>query len=397
MGIRREEKRLRDIGVYVHIPFCARKCPYCDFNSVESPSPPERKYSECVLRELSQLIEKEGLSGAGLESVYLGGGTPSLFSAGAVARLISGITGRFTPFEDIEVTLEANPDTVTEEKLAGFRSAGVTRLSLGVQSLNDRELEALGRSHDARAAKEAFDSARRAGFENVGVDLIFGVPGQDQKSWEATLTEVIEMRPEHLSIYGLTLEEGTPMHEARTSGKIKLPADDETTEMYRSAIGLLKAAGYDHYEISNFSLPGLSSRHNMRYWQGGDYLGLGAGAHSYLDRPGWGRRWWNERKIERYMARVEETGSPEAGGEELKKEEAAAESMMLGLRTSVGVNAAAFTDRFGFPPHRALDFERFEKEGLIRYEGKGKNLSLTEKGMLFSNELFLSAVERACG
>jgi putative oxygen-independent coproporphyrinogen III oxidase len=396
VGILGKEKIEETIGVYAHIPFCVHKCRYCDFKSVAPGKKlPETRYAECVERELSSVAEKEGLSGAprNLESLYIGGGTPSLFSPSSIERIIKTILSFFPPLENTEITLEANPDTIDAARLRGYRKAGVNRLSLGFQSLIDTELKTLGRTHSAGKALRSFEAARLCGFWNVGVDLIYGVPGQSLESWVESLQKVVSLRPEHISLYNLTLEEGTPFHRSyvdeRDESRPTLPAEDEEVRMYGAAVDMLERAGYAHYEISNWSLEGFESAHNRRYWTGGDYLGLGSSAHSFLRGVGWGTRWWNEPDPYRYMTLIEEKGEAAAGSETLTREEAMTESLMLGLRMlDRGIDATAFKGLFGVYPKEAFgNWAVLKDEGLI--EERGEDLALTPEGVLLSNEVFL--------
>lgn len=385
MRVHRTEKD--SIGVYVHIPYCVSKCPYCDFRSVTG-GVREGEYAERLLEELSFFVKKEGLGNRFIESIYIGGGTPSIFSPAEIARLVSCIKKAFA-HESPEVTLEANPDTVTPEKLSGYIKGGVTRLSIGVQSFDDRVLKNIGRPHSARRAQEALIEARAAGFKNIGADLIFGLPGQTMEVWRDSLERLIDIAPEHVSIYGLTIEEGTPFHGIYGGKRDGLPSEGEETGMYGMAVELLAKGGWSHYEISNFSRPGYSSAHNSRYWSGLDYLGLGASSHSYLSSPGWGRRWWNEDSPDKYMKMVREMGEAVLGSEELTKEEAMRESLMLGLRMLfAGVRGEAFKERYGAYPKEVFgNSAGLEKDGLLR--ASGNDLFLTPDGVLFSNEVFL--------
>ncbi len=392
MGILGEEK-LRTVGVYVHCPFCVSKCPYCDFRSVVDGSIPEARYTRCLGSELAAIVEKEGLHlrGRPLESIYLGGGTPSLFSPEAIASIINPIKNTFIPMEGIEVTLEVNPESAAYSKLEAFRASGVNRLSIGVQSLDEAILAALGRSHTAVHGLDAFRAGRSAGFDNIGVDLIYGVPGQSVGIWTETLKRVVDMRPEHISAYCLTIEESTPFYQkySTAEGKGRLPGEDAEIEMYAELLRILKEAGYRHYEISNFALPGREAVHNSRYWLGGDYIGLGSSAHSYLYYPGWGRRWWNEPSPYEYMDKVEGQGAAACGSEELTRGEAASEAIIVGLRMlERGVDGAAFKKRFGIYPGEALTgVDELVARGLVRLTGT--DICLTEEGALLSNEVFL--------
>ncbi len=382
------------IGIYIHIPFCVSKCPYCNFSSTALPHPPQDRYIDCVLKELSCYLEEEGLNKRRLETLYIGGGTPSVFSPEAIARLIGSIKKPFDiPEEEtIEVTIEVNPDTAASGKLKAYRQGGVNRLSIGMQSFSDAELKSLGRTHSAKRAVDAFFEARSFGFDNIGLDLIFGLPGQSKDDWERSVIKAAALRPEHISIYGLTIEEGTPFHKI-FSNRSGLPSDEEEAVMYESAVKFLKKAGYLHYEISNFALPGKISAHNSGYWADKDYLGLGASAHSYISSPGWGRRWWNESDASVYMERVEVGGEARAGGEALKRDEAVLEALMLGLRRlDRGIDGRAFKSRFGSCPKDSFKrWGELKAEGLLK--GSGEDILLTPKGALLSNEVFLRLSE----
>lgn len=395
------------IGVYAHIPYCASKCLYCDFPSVAG-AMPEARYVVALLKELDSVNER---AGATLSSIYIGGGTPSLMTPDAVKTLVNGIKSRFVSDEKIEATIEANPDSIDKKKLDGYLEAGVNRLSIGIQSFNDSTLRAIGRRHDAAQAVNAYYAARAAGFSNIGVDLMFGIPsfgdyeGQDAAEWVETLDKALALKPEHLAIYGLTIEDGTPLHGiALTRPKIDDLADhmEAQAEMYEYAIDRLIGAGYGHYEISNFCLPGFEGRHNRNYWLGRDYIGLGAGAHSYLSpglNHGWGRRWWNTPSPDDYLGlgMIESGGSSVAGGETLTRLQAMIEAVMLGLRMlGSGIDAGVFKDRFGQWPFEALpEAAILERDGLLRFtgghlkaDGKDSNIALTQKGVLLSNEVF---------
>lgn len=398
MGVHGEEKSREGIGVYIHIPFCASKCPYCDFSSaaVQAPASIENDYADCIAKELDSFLSvgPAPLSPV-LQSIYIGGGTPSLFSPSAIGRIISAVKAAFAPASDCEVTIEANPDSLDGAKCAGYLKAGVNRLSIGVQSLNDEELKTLGRVHTAEKAVLAFKSAREAGFANIGADLIFGVPGgvpgQSIGAFSESLLKLIDLRPEHISVYGLTYEEGTPMSGVKEAGGFagRLPSDETEEAMYIFAGKMLAEAGYRHYEISNWALPGLESRHNRRYWLGGEYLGLGSGAHSYMRTPPpWGVRWWNEVPVERYSALVKEGKSARAATEMLTRSEAMVESLMLGLRMlDRGVEAGPFSNRFGLLP-----VEAFPRSAALISRNllclRGSDLLFTSRGVLLSDSVF---------
>ncbi len=395
MGILGKEKIGKTVGVYAHIPYCVSKCPYCDFKSVVSKELPEKRYAGCVLTELASVLRKDGgeLASRPLESLYIGGGTPSLFSPRTIDLLVRSIRSSFNPFKDTEITLEVNPDTADPERLRGYAGAGVNRLSIGFQSLIDSELEALGRTHSADKALKSFAAARSAGIKNIGVDLIYGVPGQSVESFTDSLQKVIDLRPEHISLYNLTLEEGTPFHRSYVMEKdpasVPLPPEEDELRMYWKAADLLGGAGYGHYEISNWALPGLRGVHNSRYWTRADYIGLGSSAHSYLSAPGWGRRWWNESGPALYMRRIDEGGEASTASETLTREEAMTEALLLGLRMlDKGIEGTRFKARFGLYPKEAFrEWAALEREGLLA--SRGVDLLLTPGGVLVSNEVFL--------
>ena len=387
-----------EIGVYAHIPWCASRCPYCDFNSRAAAEVPEKRYTDCLAEELRRAAASEGLAARRLRSLYFGGGTPTLFSPGSIGRVIEAAFEVFTPDPAAEVTVEANPGTVTVERLRELRSAGVCRLSLGVQSTLDRDLTALGRAHSAREGVEALDMARRAGFDNVGVDLIFAVPGQTLEGWKEVLDAAVVLAPEHISIYGLTIEEATPfgrLYGGRGPARPGLASEEDEARMYELALETLGRAGYVHYEVSSFALPGRESVHNSGYWLGRDYLGIGAGAHSCLSTPPWGRRTWNVKDPGDYMERTASGLGAGAGGEDLTRGEAMAETVMLGLRMcGSGVDAAAFYARYGVTLEEALGpaLAPLAAGGLVSFvpgggeTGHGR-LCLTRAGLLLADSV----------
>ncbi|MRR58558.1 MAG: radical SAM family heme chaperone HemW, partial [Deltaproteobacteria bacterium] len=273
------------LSLYIHYPFCLRKCLYCAFNSrTDSPCSAD-EYLAGLLREMalrSRMPEK----GSSAVTLYIGGGTPSLLEASQVEQLIDAAAKNYALAADAEITLECNPGTVSAAKLVAFRTAGVNRLSLGIQSFDDAFLERLGRFHTAGQAVAAFTAARDAGFDNIGIDLIHSLPGQTPAHWESELERACALHPDHLSVYGLSVEDGTPFALLEEEGKLALPDEDESACMYEKAAQLLSAGGYEQYEIANFARPGFRSRHNSGYWQRRPYLGFGAGAHAYLRLPG---------------------------------------------------------------------------------------------------------------
>lgn len=399
MQLRMREEVEESLGLYIHIPFCVSKCPYCDFNSIpiggnDSSAPGlssalEERYVSALLAEFALRLGAEYAGAGELTSIYFGGGTPSLLTSSSIERVLRFIEERVLFSDDIEITMEVNPATVGMEELSGYFSAGVNRLSIGVQSFHDADLKALGRVHDCSEALAVYGAARKAGFSNIAIDLIFGIPGQTLEGWMMNLQKAVALAPEHLSVYGLTLEEGTPMRASVESGEISLASEEESVEFFTQAQAFLAEKGYEQYEISNYALDGYRSRHNERYWRGGDWLGLGAGAHSYIKGDMWGTRSFNERDLDRYMALVEEKGSALAGSEELSREEASIEAVQLALRLvgeGGGVAREPFYERFGLWPEDTLSRDFLFSQGLLSLiDGR---IALTAKGMLLSDEVY---------
>ncbi len=329
------------LSLYVHLPWCLRKCPYCDFNShAVGEALPEAEYIEALLADLDRQVP--WIDCRSIETVFIGGGTPSLFSAPAIGRLLEGIADRVRLAADAEITLEANPGAAEAARFAGYRSAGVNRLSIGVQSLDDAALRALGRVHDAAGARRAVTLARAAGFDNLNLDLMYGLPGQEPAAAMADLDAALALAPEHLSWYQLTLEPNTLFH-ARPPA---LPDADVVGEIMDAGLERLTAAGFAHYEVSAHARPGRRARHNLNYWTFGDYLGIGAGAHGKLtDTAGRIRRYSRPRHPRTYLE------DPAAVGSEriLSPEELPLEFMMNALRLGDGVPAALFPERTGMP------------------------------------------------
>jgi oxygen-independent coproporphyrinogen-3 oxidase len=365
-----------DLGIYIHIPFCLHKCPYCDFNSIVINPLPEERYVKALLDEMRDRAGE--FKKHTVETIYLGGGTPSLFSPLSIGTILEEIENNFSLGEGIEITIEANPNTVSHVKLSAFHSLSINRLSLGVQSFRDDCLKILGRVHTAQEALSAFDQARKAGFENVGIDLIFGIPHQTLDDWEGDLVRALNLQPEHISTYQLHVEEGTPLYQSMARGELALPSEELQAEMFEATWERLDQAGYEHYEISNFARSGLRSRHNQRYWKQKEYLGIGAGAHSFLWK-GWGMRRANITNPLLYLESTERIGYEE----KLKKEEAIEEAIFLGLRQREGIDLKSFEERFGLTLYPHYPF----LEGLLKEESG--RLKLTPRGLLLSNEVFL--------
>jgi len=368
-------------ALYVHVPWCRHICPYCDFNVHAAATPPEDEYVAALVAEMEAHAPWHG---RGAKSVYVGGGTPSLFSPAAIARMLAAVGRVFGIADGAEITLEANPGTIDRGTLAGYRAAGVNRLSLGAQSFDARHLRTLGRDHGPDDTRAAVAAARGAGFANVSLDLIFAVPGETAADWERDLAATIALAPEHVSAYALTYEKRTPFHAWRASGRLRPVDDDAEATMADMAATVLPAAGFARYEISSFARPEFEARHNASYWDGSDYLGIGAGAHSFSRRPAPGRRWENERLPARYLAAVGATGTAVAAEERLTEAQARGEFCFSGLRRMVGVDADAFRDRFGVDLTAAFPHvSGLVADGLV--ERAGGRVRLTERGRRFAD------------
>jgi putative oxygen-independent coproporphyrinogen III oxidase len=371
------------LALYIHIPWCARKCPYCDFNSHEARGPvPERAYVDALLADLEQDLPR--VWGRRIESMFIGGGTPSLFSAEALERLLSGLRARLPLRLDTEITLEANPGTVERGRFAEFREAGINRLSIGVQSFDDEQLRRLGRIHDRRDAFAAAEAAHAAGLDNFNLDLMFGLPGQTVEQALADIANAIALQPAHLSYYQLTIEPNTLFHQSPPT----LPDEETTDAIQRRAQAELARHGYERYEVSAYARGETRRcRHNLNYWEFGDYLGIGAGAHGKLTDPASGRihRLWKLRHPRDYLERA---GSPAGigGDEPIHETDLPVEFLMNVLRLVEGVPAGLFPERTGLPLV-ALEpgLNRARERGLL--VGDPKRLQPTDLGLRFLNDL----------
>jgi oxygen-independent coproporphyrinogen-3 oxidase len=386
------------LSLYAHIPFCTAKCGYCDFNSYEGLDHLVPDYTPALVRELE--LWAPAAKAFRVETVFFGGGTPSLTAIEDMAAIASAIRERYEVAPDAEWTLEANPTELTREHLEGLRALGVNRLSIGVQSLHDDELALLDRQHSAERAIEAVTAAREAGFANVNLDLIFGLIGQPLARWQQTVERVLELGPEHLSCYALTVEPGTLLYYQVQKGQLPEPDPDVVADQYEWTRERLAAAGCEQYEISNWSLPGRACRHNLVYWRAEPYLGLGAGAHSFFA----GQRFANVDSPQRYVELVNASHAERAthgrgtlqqiaGGETPGEATLRADALILGLRLIEGVSRAAFAERFGCTLEAAFGpaIERHLATGLLeeRLGEDGARLRLTERGLLLANEVFV--------
>ncbi len=331
---------LPPLGLYIHLPWCQRKCPYCDFNSHQAGDIPEEAYVKALLSDLEQDLPLVG--DRVVETLFIGGGTPSLFAPQSIQRLLDGIGSRLELAPDVEATMEANPGSSEAERFAAYRAAGITRLSLGVQSFNDDSLRALGRVHDSEQAHAAVGMAQSAGFDSFNLDLMHGLPDQDRESALADLRHAIALEPPHLSWYQLTIEPNTAFY----SQPPPLPAEDILGDIQDAGESLLDKAGYRQYEVSAYSRPGFRCRHNLNYWNFGDYLGIGAGAHGKITSAGGRIRRYNKTRVpERYLAAA--AGSHTSGERFLSPEDVVGEFMMNALRLNEGFSTELFESRTG--------------------------------------------------
>ena len=372
-------KALPPLSLYIHIPWCARKCPYCDFNSHEArDAVPEDRYVAALVADLEQALPR--VWGRRVLSVFFGGGTPSLFSARGIDAILAAVRARLALAPDAEITLEANPGTVEAEKFRAFRAAGINRLSLGIQSFDPRHLKSLGRIHDGDEARRAIEIARR-NFDNLNLDLMYGLPGQKPDEAAADIEAALSYAPAHLSCYHLTIEPNTYFHRFPPA----LPDGDVAATMQEGIEARLAAAGYDHYETSAFARPGARCAHNLNYWQFGDYLGIGAGAHGKISLPDRIVREMRVKRPEQYMEAAER-GAPVQEAHEVRAESAGFEFMMNALRLNDGFPLRLFEERTGLPITRVLhELEEAERRGLI--ERDHARIAPTLLGRRFLNDL----------
>ena len=375
------------IGLYVHVPFCAAICNYCNFNRGLFDAALKARYVDAVLREI------RSSPGGEADTIFFGGGTPSLLEPEEIGAIIGACRERFALAADAEITLEANPETTTVDRLRGFGAAGVNRLSFGVQSFDDTELRLLSRLHTASRAEMALSEARQAGFENVSLDLMMWLPQQDVPTWLRSVDRLAELNPDHASLYMLELYPNAPLKEEMARARWSQAPDDDVAEMYVEAMERLEGAGYEQYEISNVARPGRRSRHNLKYWQDGEWRGFGPGAHSTAA----GVRWKNVSSTVEYVERVAAGAQLVAEERRLSSEERLEEALFTGLRLSTGVNVAEVRRRYGVDVWEKYgrDLQPFADEGLLDYDGA--SLVLTRRGMLLAHEImtvFISAPVR---
>ncbi|MBU4153245.1 MAG: radical SAM family heme chaperone HemW [Proteobacteria bacterium] len=370
-------------GLYIHIPFCRTKCGYCAFNSSAwSGAEGPLGYLDAVVVELERVVDSWG-GDVEFATLFIGGGTPTIYGGDSLAAVIGQALRRLHWCDDPEITVETNPNTVTRSNLTALRGAGVNRLSIGVQSFVDHELASIGRSHSSAGAVAALTLAREVGFSNLNLDLIYGLPGQDQAVWRDSLITALDLEPEHLALYELSVEPGTPFAERAARGELLLPEDDTLADMEALAQEELEGHGYQRYEISNFARPGLTCRHNLNYWHNGSYLGLGAGAVSCLD----GLRLKNVDDPDGYQARIAAGLPAFHEGEALSCEASFRESVIMGLRLLEGVSLASLWARYGLTPlaYYGATLERLLERGLV--EIVNGQMRLTKKALPVAHQV----------
>jgi len=368
-------------GLYLHIPFCRRKCDYCDFYSVAATDDKARQYTQALIAHLE---EAAGIVHSQIETVYIGGGTPAMLGIKNLSLLLGTVRKLFKLAANPEITVELNPESTDKALLKSLKKAGCNRISIGIQSAVDDELKRLGRLHSFEDAKKAFKIAREVGFKNISVDLMYGIEGQTADSLAYSLSEILSLDPEHISCYGLKVEENTPLWRRRE--KAELPDDDAQAVFYETVCETLGRAGYTHYEISNFAKPGYDSRHNLKYWRLEPYLGFGPGAHSDFG----GRRFSYVRSVDAYIEGIKNGGEIIDYMEDVPQKERAAEYLMLRLRLSEGFAPSEYMRLFSknFEPIEAK-LREYEEQGLARYDGRW---ALTTKGFLLSNSIISSLI-----
>jgi oxygen-independent coproporphyrinogen-3 oxidase len=372
---------MEPLGLYIHVPFCSAICNYCNFNRGLFDAALKARYVEALLREIRG--KGDSCRADTADTIFFGGGTPSLLEPSEIGELIAACQESFAVAPDAEITMEANPETVTAERLAGFRAAGVNRLSYGVQSFRDAELQRLSRLHSADRARAAFGLARAEGFDNISLDLMMWLPQQSVADWLESVDALIELGPDHASLYLLEIYPNAPLRDAMARSQWSVAPDDDAAEMYLRSLDRLDAAGYEQYEISNVSKPGFASRHNTKYWRDGEWLGFGPGAHSTRD----GVRWKNVSSTELYVTNVASGGQLDTERRVSTAAERLEDALFTGLRLTAGLDLALLEKRYCVDVWRryAAELQPFIDEGLLIYDGGG--LRLTRAGMLLAHEV----------
>ena len=371
---------MKEVGLYIHIPFCRKKCIYCDFNSYENREGDGGGYVEALLRELSVYQNKYNFM---YKTIFIGGGTPTVINCSLIGDLMEKIAPRIKT--GAEITMESNPGTVTFESLKYYRGLGINRLSIGLQAWQEGLLRSLGRIHSLEDFLYAYDCAGKAGFDNINTDLMFALPNQTLSMWEETLEKVVSLGVNHISCYSLMLEEGTKLYKLHKEGKVQLPDEELDRKMYKTAVDVLDSHGYSQYEISNFARKNMECRHNLIYWRNEEYLGVGAGSHSKLD----GIRFWNYKDIDRYSSIINQGELPVEGQEKISRDEDMWETIFLALRLNEGLDLTGFEGKYGvdFQSRYGNTLNKLMDQRLILIEAG--RLKLTERGRDLSNSVFI--------
>lgn len=381
---------VENIGIYVHIPFCKQKCKYCDFVSFKCAEDIMEDYFDCLIQEITEKSSEIANSDVCIDTIYIGGGTPSIVPAEKIEMVIEAIKKNYKLIQSPEITIEVNPGTVDEEKLQRYYDAGINRISMGLQSTNDKLLKMLGRIHNYKQFEATYNSAREVGFKNINVDLMIGLPMQTISDVSDSLEKIIKKSPEHISVYSLILEENTILYEQIEHGELTLPSEELEREMYWKVKEELEHSGYNHYEISNFSKPGFNSKHNTNCWDQKSYLGFGVAAHSYYD----GMRYSNIESLKKYVQNYKngETVYNVVFHEKQDKESMMKEFMLLGLRKIGGVRVSEFKKKFTQNPLYVFrnELNKLSSEGLI--EVLADEIKLTDKGIDLANQVWMEFV-----
>lgn len=379
----KEGMALEDLAIYIHIPFCQSKCYYCDFISFPNLDREIDFYINYLLREIENY--ENLLKHYNIKTIFIGGGTPSYLDAKYIYMILNSIYKKYNINKVEEITIEANPGTVDKEKLGIYKEAGINRISLGVQSLNDRLLKSIGRIHNSKDFYNTIEDIRKVGFQNINADLIFGLPGQSLRECEESLREIVKLDLEHISYYALILEENTLLEKWHSEGKVVLPDEELEREMYYLGKDILKANGYRHYEISNFAKKGYESKHNLFYWQLKPYIGFGLSSHSNLNN----KRFWNTTNLKEYYNYIDYGKFPVVGEEYINRETEIVEYLIMGLRLVDGIEKEEFFNRFNVP------IEEIYGDVLIKHKNNGllyideKSVRFTSKGLDLSNQLYI--------
>lgn len=376
-----------DLGLYIHIPYCLHKCGYCDFNSHPINSDETDFYLDALFREMEHYGKQWGAKSK-ISTIFLGGGTPTTLPVSALEKILETCHRHFSIKPDSEITLETNPAAIRGNELKKIRSAGYNRISIGAQSFHSRELQMLDRVHGVEEIHRTVERARLAGFDNLSLDLMFAIPGQSAADWEYSLSQAIAHNPDHISAYNLTIEPGTAFYKLQVAGRLKMPIDDFQLKLYKQTSKTLQTAGYRQYEISNYAKPGRECRHNLNYWENGDYLGLGAGASSYIN----GVRFKNICSPSRYITEIAKCGTAMEFEERMGQEKSMGETMMLGLRLLKGIDLKRFEKRFRVSLEEAYGpiVSSLQKQKLISM--KNHRIALSKKGLYLADSVILNFI-----